>query len=67
MDSTIPLLTVEEVAAIMRATRGAIYTQRYRGEAPGSLGIRVGRRILFRPTDLERFLAEEGVAQAAER
>ena len=51
-------LTVEEVAAMLRATPSAIYTQRYRGEEPGSLGFRIGRRILFRWSDLERFLSE---------
>lgn len=52
------LLTVEEAAAYLRVTPGALYTQRYRREKPGALGIRVGRRILFRPTDIDRFLDE---------
>ena len=63
---TIPqLLTVEEIATIVRATPGAIYQQRYRGEQPGSLGVRVGRRILFRPDDIERYLDEERESQLA--
>jgi hypothetical protein len=52
------LLTLEETARYLRLTPGALYTQRYRREKPGMLGIRVGRRILFRPSDIDRFLDE---------
>lgn len=52
------LLTVKETAAYLRLTPGALYTQRYRGEKPGALGIRVGRKILYRPSDIDRFLDE---------
>lgn len=52
------LLTVQETADYLRLTPGALYTQRYRGEKPGALGIRVGRKILFRPSDIDRFLDE---------
>lgn len=52
------LLTVEETADYLRLTPGALYTQRYRGEKPGALGIRVGRKILYRPSDIDRFLDE---------
>lgn len=53
------LLTVKETADYLRLTPGALYTQRYRGEKPGALGIRVGRKILFRPSDIDRFLDEQ--------
>ncbi|HZD23538.1 MAG TPA: helix-turn-helix domain-containing protein [Acidimicrobiia bacterium] len=53
-----PLLTVKEVADYLRVTPSALYVQRYRGEEPGALGIRVGKRILYRPADLDRFLNE---------
>lgn len=52
------LLTLRETAEYLRLTPGALYTQRYRGEKPGVLGIRVGRKVLFRPSDLDRFLDE---------
>ena len=58
-----PLLTLQEAADYLRLTPGALYTQRYRGEEPGALGIRVGRKILYRPTDIERFL-DERLAEA---
>jgi hypothetical protein len=52
------LLTLEETAEYLRLTPGALYTQRYRREKPGVLGIRVGRRVLFRPSDIDGFLDE---------
>ena len=52
------LLTVKETADYLRLTPGALYMQRYRGEKPGALGIRVGRKILYRPSDIDRFLDE---------
>lgn len=52
------LLTLKETAEFLRLTPGALYTQRYRGEEPGALGIRVGRKILFRPSDIDQFLDE---------
>lgn len=58
-----PLLTLKEAADYLRLTPSALYTQRYRGEKPGALGIRVGRKILYRPSDIERFL-EERLAEA---
>jgi hypothetical protein len=52
------LLTLEKTAEYLRLTPGALYTQRHRREKPGALGIRVGRRILYRPSDIDRFLNE---------
>lgn len=52
------LLTIKEAAEYLRLTPGALYTQRYRGVKPGALGIRIGRKILFRPSDIDRFLDE---------
>ena len=53
-----PLLTLKEAADFLRLTPGALYSQRYRGEKPGALGIRVGKKLLFRPSDIDRFLDE---------
>jgi hypothetical protein len=53
-----PLLTLKEAANYLRLTPSALYTQRYRGEKPGELGIRVGKRVLYRPSDIDRFLNE---------
>lgn len=54
-----PLLTLKEAADYLRLTPAALYTQRHRGEKPGALGIRVGRKILYRPSDINRFLDEQ--------
>lgn len=53
------LLTLTEAADYLRLTPSAMYTQRHRGNKPGALGIRVGRKILYRPSDIERFLDEQ--------
>jgi hypothetical protein len=53
-----PLLTIQEAADYLRLTPGALYSQRYRDEEPGALGIRVGKKILYRPADIDRFLDE---------
>jgi hypothetical protein len=33
-----------------------MYTQRHRSEKPGALGIRVGKKILYRLSDIDDFL-----------
>lgn len=53
-----PLLTLKEAAEYLRLTPAALYTQRHRGNKPGALGIRVGRKILYRPSDINRYLDE---------
>jgi hypothetical protein len=53
-----PLLTLQEAADYLRLTSGALYSQRYRGDKPGALGIRVGKKILYRRADIDRFLDE---------
>lgn len=53
-----PLLTLKETADYLRLTPAALYTQRHRGDKPGALGIRVGRKILFRPADINSYLDE---------
>lgn len=48
------LLTVDEVAALLRTTRKAIYAQVERAQLPGI--VRVGRRVLVRRDDLLEFI-----------
>jgi excisionase family DNA binding protein len=58
-----PLLTVKEVADYLRLTPGALYVQRHRGKLPGALGIRVGKKLLYRTSDIDHFL-DERLAEA---
>ncbi len=53
------LLTLAEVAELLRLPEATIYRQRYVGELHGSLGFRIGRHVRFRPSDLERFINEQ--------
>ena len=54
------LLTVAETAEFLRMTPGAIYNLRYKGEKPGSLGLKFGEgrgsRLRFRKADLLDYL-----------
>jgi excisionase family DNA binding protein len=51
------LLTGEEVAALLRKTRKAVYAMVERGQLPGV--IRIGRRVLFRREDLLHWLRQK--------
>jgi hypothetical protein len=53
-----PCSTRKKAADYLRLTPAALYTQRHRGHKPGALGIRVGRKILYRPSDINRYLDE---------
>lgn len=52
------LLTADEVAAYFRTTPAALHSQRHRGQAPGVLGVRVGRRILWSAADLDDWFTQ---------
>jgi excisionase family DNA binding protein len=58
------LLTVDEVAAILRTTRVAIYAMVERGQLPGV--VRIGRRVLVREADLVEFI-RQNTAPSLER
>lgn len=46
-------LTVSEVAELLRTTPNALYSARHRGLEPASLAVQVGKRLLWRRSDLE--------------
>ena len=59
---------LQEAADYLRLTPSALYSQRYKGEDPGALGIRVGKKVLYRPADIDHFLDERlAEAQATRR
>src|SRR5215467_1790816 len=58
------LLTVEEVATLLRTSRKAIYAMAERGLLPGVT--RVGRRILVRRDDLLHWLRQKSAPSPKE-
>jgi excisionase family DNA binding protein len=54
VDSESELLTVSEVADVLRTSRKAIYAMIERGQLPGLR--RIGRRVLIRRADLLHWL-----------
>ena len=50
---------VQDVAEYFRSTVVAIHQQRHRGQNPGALGIKVGKRILFDPAAIRAWVAEQ--------
>ncbi len=48
------LLTVDEIAEVLRTTRRGVYAMAERGQLPGVT--RIGRRLLVRADDLLDFL-----------
>lgn len=57
------LAKASEVAEYISTSVAALHTQRYRGEEPGSLGVVIGRKLLFRSEDIEAWV-EEKLAEA---
>lgn len=53
---------VGEVAHYLCTTIPALHVQRYRGDDPGALGVVIGRKLLFRSEDVERWVEEKMVA-----
>jgi excisionase family DNA binding protein len=51
------LVTADEVAAVLRTTRTAVYAMVARAQLPGVT--RIGRRVLFRSEDLLRWLDQK--------
>jgi hypothetical protein len=60
------LVTIPELAHFLRQTPHAVHMQRLRGQMPGSLGFRVGARVLFKPEDIRAWLNECQAAQVRE-
>lgn len=51
------LATTEEAADFFSTTTEALAVQRHRGQNPGNLGIRVGRRVLYSPDTMREWFA----------
>ena len=61
------LWTVEDLCSLLHVSRAAIYSQRLRGEMPGSLGVKLGKRIFFRPGDISDYIESQQARDEAER
>ena len=60
-------LDSQAVADRYHTSPGALYAQRYRGDAPGSLACKVGRRLLWRERDLEEWFDLQVAREARAR
>jgi excisionase family DNA binding protein len=60
LDLLPPLLTMDEVALVLRTSRKAVYAMTERTQLPGVL--RIGRRLLVRRDDLLSWLDERRAA-----
>jgi predicted DNA-binding transcriptional regulator AlpA len=57
MVRTQKMLTATDVCELLALpSRATLYAQRYRGDAPGSLAVRIGRYLRWDPDDLEAWL-----------
>ena len=54
------LLTVDELAALLKVPRSTIYAWRYRGCGPPA--IKVGRYLRFKPEEVEAWLSAQATA-----
>ena len=55
-DGDLRLLSMDQVAAVLRTTRKAVYQMRARGQLPPTISI--GRRLLIAEPDLLAWLAD---------
>ena len=60
------LLDIPDGGRLFRVSVHALYMQRLRGQPPGSLGIKVGARVLFRPDVIKSWLEQIQEEQAQE-
>jgi predicted DNA-binding transcriptional regulator AlpA len=59
------LLTLAEVAAVLRTPVATLRYWRHLGVGPD--GFRLGRRVVYRREDIDRWLAEQQQAQSPRR
>lgn len=61
------LLPLRAVADLFGVQPHTLSQQRWLDRPPGNLGIRIGRQVLFRRSDLAKFLDEQASAERRER
>ena len=60
------LLTIPDLSRFFNVSPHALYMQRLRGQPPGSLGFKVGAKVLFDPAQIKAWLADLQAEQARE-
>lgn len=58
-------LDIAQVAVLLGTSPSALYAQRHRGEAPGALAVKVGRKLTWRRSDLDAWFDSQKVAAHA--
>lgn len=61
------LLTTSDVARLLNVEPTTIHQQRWQNLAPGALGFKVGRRVLFRRKEVEDWLSEVQASELRNR
>ena len=57
-----PLLTINEVAAVLGVSRQRLYAWRHEGKGPPAIQLE-GRLLRYRQTDLDTWLDQQGNGQ----
>ena len=55
MNTANEYLGIAEVSILYQTSPSALYSQRHRGEAPGALCVKVGKKLMWRKADLEKW------------
>ncbi|MGI8515374.1 MAG: helix-turn-helix transcriptional regulator [Acidimicrobiia bacterium] len=59
MTATNDYLGIAEVSILFQTSPSALYSQKHRGEAPGNLAVKVGKKLMWRRTDLEAWFDQQ--------
>lgn len=57
--STNEYLSIAEVSILFQTSPSALYSQKHRNEAPGNLCVRVGKKLMWKRSDLEAWFDSE--------
>ena len=52
-------LTIDDVSWLLQVSKKTLYNQRYRGELPGSLGVKIGGAVRFSSDELSAWIASQ--------
>jgi len=58
-----PLLTIEDVCECLHMTPDAIRATRSRNQEPGILGFKIGKRVMFKASDIQKWIDDRQDSQ----